>query len=577
MAREIFLQIAVAAAVFLAMSTELLSAFHALTPVWAGALWVMFLGVVLLFLRSMFKHLKVAWPQERYVALILGALCAMALALFVQGFFSAPNTFDAMTYHLSRVMHWVQGRNVAFYPTAIERQLWMPPLAEYGILHLYFLTGSDRLAFLPQWAAYVGSVVAASLVARNLGGGRIVQVVAAALCASVPVAVLQAVSTQSDLFATFWLMNALVWLTAWLRDGYDQKNALLFAASTALAILAKTTMAIFVLPFVVMAVIMAWYVCQKRAAGLLVVAAAFFVAALSGPHVTRTIQCFGTFPPRGDIKELRLTNEALTPPGAVSLLLKGAALELAMPCNRINNALQHVLARAHARMGIAMDDRRFNFEPGVEMPRKGHCFYEARASNPLHFLSGVVALLLLLLWRRRFAPPVFWYGACVAVGYFLVTLLVKWQPWMTRFHMTALMLSAPLIALVLMQIDRTGRLLKMAAILFILIAIPSMMFNVSHPWTGKNAFYRLPRIEQYFIGAAKERAFFMTAVNSIRAQGCAQVGLALSGEDVWEYPLWPLLAAQGPLPEIRHVHVRGASSVYEDKGWRPCVMISDKE
>jgi len=73
-------------------------------------------------------------------------------------FLAAPNSWDSMTYHLSRVEHWAQDNTVAHYPTAINRQLYSMPYAETVVLHGRLLAGGDRLANLPAWLAFGGVV-----------------------------------------------------------------------------------------------------------------------------------------------------------------------------------------------------------------------------------------------------------------------------------------------------------------------------------------------------------------------------------------------------------------------------------
>ena len=59
-----------------------------------------------------------------------------------------PNTWDSMTYHMARVATWIQNGSIAFFPSHIERQNHSMPMAEFLILHLQLLSGSDRLANL---------------------------------------------------------------------------------------------------------------------------------------------------------------------------------------------------------------------------------------------------------------------------------------------------------------------------------------------------------------------------------------------------------------------------------------------
>jgi len=61
---------------------------------------------------------------------------------------------------------------VRHYPTHIQRQLWLNPGAEFVVLHFQVLSGGDRLANLPQWLAFAGSISVSSLIAQSAGVSR---------------------------------------------------------------------------------------------------------------------------------------------------------------------------------------------------------------------------------------------------------------------------------------------------------------------------------------------------------------------------------------------------------------------
>src|SRR5262245_35403163 len=117
-----------------------------------------------------------------------------------------PNTYDSMTYHLGRVVHWIQNHDVRPYPTNIDRQLYNPPWAEFAISHFHILSGGDRLANAVQWLSMLGSIVGVSLIAKQLGGSWDCQVLASLVALCLPMGILQASSTQNDYVVTFWLV-----------------------------------------------------------------------------------------------------------------------------------------------------------------------------------------------------------------------------------------------------------------------------------------------------------------------------------------------------------------------------------
>ena len=65
-------------------------------------------------------------------------------------FVAPPNNYDSMTYHLGRVVHWIQNHSVQHYPTNIDRQLFMPPWAEFAITHFYLLSTDDLVWLMPS-------------------------------------------------------------------------------------------------------------------------------------------------------------------------------------------------------------------------------------------------------------------------------------------------------------------------------------------------------------------------------------------------------------------------------------------
>src|SRR5262249_52830364 len=140
-------------------------------------------------------------------------------------------------------------QSVDFYPTPFEPQLTLQPLSEYAILHLQILVGSDRLANLVQWLGLVGCLFGVDVLAKALGADRWGRLVAVAFCATLPMAILQASSTQNDLTVSFWLLCSVSLLlrppTTWTWS-----DTATMGAALGLSLLTKATAYLVVPPFV---------------------------------------------------------------------------------------------------------------------------------------------------------------------------------------------------------------------------------------------------------------------------------------------------------------------------------------
>ena len=235
--------------ILMATSTEALGFFHALTRPAVATLWGG--AAVLLAAAVAVRHRP--WtgdllPSVRGVdpvvrVCLAGCAVVAAITAFI-ALAAAPNTWDSMTYHLTRVMHWEQDRSLDFYATNIQRQLHLTPGAEYVTLHLHLLSGGDRLANLPQWFASMGSLFVVSLIAARLGATARGQALAALFCATLPMGILQSTSTQTDFVVAYWLAC----LVALVTDATTRTWPWMLALGAALGLATLTKATAFVSP-----------------------------------------------------------------------------------------------------------------------------------------------------------------------------------------------------------------------------------------------------------------------------------------------------------------------------------------
>ena len=156
--RDLLLRVVVVLGACTVLLTEMLSALGWLRPAPLAVAWIAIGAGAAVYLhrrKLRFERFSIR-PGEAALRAAIGCIAALAGLTAV---LSAPNSYDAMAYHLPRVVYWARAGSVAFFPTSYFTQISLPPMAEYAMLHTYLLTRGDRLVNPIAAAAFAGSAV----------------------------------------------------------------------------------------------------------------------------------------------------------------------------------------------------------------------------------------------------------------------------------------------------------------------------------------------------------------------------------------------------------------------------------
>ncbi len=574
----------VASGAYLVAVTEALGLFGALRPVPLALAWALpAAGLAAVRHRRRTPAERVVWP--RLDALQIAVLAAVVVIVAVTGavaVVSAPNTWDSMTYHLPRVMHWAQNGSLAHYATPEPRQLYMSPGAEMAALHLQVLAGSDRFANLIQWLAMIGSLLAAGLLAGRFGAARSLsfarlrrdvdgRLLAMLAAATVPMGLLQAVSTQTDHVVAFFLLAAVVFLDSACRPG-DRTALLAAAGATGLAALVKATAYLFLAPFLA---VFAWRLAARRGRRawrpLLVFGAV--VLALNLGHYGRNQRLFGSPlkpPALGEYHQY--SNEAFGVAVAASNALRSAALHLALPAPEVVATGYRAVRNAHRFLGIDPDDPRTTW-PGMRFeppPVRIHEDFSGSFWHWVGILAAVAALGASARLRRRL-PRLALHAALASASFLLFASYLKWAPWHARLHLPLLLLWAPVLGTLLGRLPRL--LTAGVAALLVAQAVPFVDSNPLHPVRGAASVFGVPRVEQTFVSRPRLGAFYPEAARRIAAAGCGRVGTSMP-PDSWEYPLWVVLERTSRRSvRLESLTAGNVSERLLDATFEPCAVV----
>ncbi|MEO3770713.1 glycosyltransferase family 39 protein [Micromonospora sp. B9E7] len=547
-----------------------------------------------------------AWRTAgRGERLLVGTIAGLVLVELLVALLAEPNNFDSQTYHLPKVEHWVAQGDLDFWPTAIHRQVTIPPGAEYLLLHLRLLTGGDQLHNLVQWAAGVICLLVAARITAQLGGGRRAQLLTAFVLATTPMLVLQATSTQTDLVCAAWVTCAATLVLDGLRRRTGWGTLLGLGAATGLTAVTKTSGLIAVGPLLVL-----WGLAQLRLTLSANAATPDPAANAATPGPTATSGASpGPTATGGDRRSRPVGGVARTVSGSVLILLVAAVvvgpflarvtaefghplgpprLRESIPMERhdpqsiLVNALRigHTafdtplapLRRAGAEViidgadviGVDPQDRAITFGREI-FPEPAWYPDEDRVAFPLTGALALIGVVVALVRPRRIDPeqtgPLRAYTVVVLAAVLLHTSMIKWQPWGNRLILYAVVLAVPLAGLWVDALLRRRRanpgrrsVATLAAVAVLatsaLAGVLALSYGFPRRLVGAGSVFTTSDWDTRFLRRPQWADEFRWAATAVRASGAERIGL-VQQNDNWEYPWWLLLRQpDGGSPEL---------------------------
>jgi hypothetical protein len=578
--------------------TELLSVPRWISPRLVALFWAVICAATFFHLRPLrrnsFTQTQTQSSNAQRSAIdngdkwLFGGVALIVVIVAITAFVAPPDKWDAMDYHLPRVIMWMSNHSVRFYPTPDYCQLIYGSWSEYAMMHTRLLWGTDRFVNFVEFFSMLGALIAVSLIAQKLGAGPRGQLLAAVVCVTIPQGLLEASGPMNTYVVSFWIATTVAFFSRW-NDEPTWLNTVCIGLAAGLAIFTKGT-AYITLPFVLVA---CWLMGTRARRVLLLKRAAVLaglILLINGPLFLRNYQFSGSpigVPLPVSYPRVELSMAKLTVRGTAANILRNASMHLSTPSNSLNSRIEKAVRLVIRATGSDPDDPQQSWI-GKRFHLNHFTSNESIEGNPLHLVLLLLAIGAVFYTgrqeiRRRWAM---WYATGIVLSYILFCALLRWQQWSSRFQLTFFVLGAALIGLLLEKYLAR----QWATLICLVLLLPALSLSLTNrsrsllPWSRVVDVYQ-PRPILYFSDYHEAVApSYIAAASFVNHTGCGSVAIdsftpdpqVKSGPDsFFVYPLLALIHADGRTRRVWYSGVHNLSSKYEKDVDHPapCAVI----
>lgn len=428
---------------------------------------------------------KISIPKKEKNILFSIAL-VIIFPLLLLAIFIPPNNWDSMAYHLPRVEHWIQNKNIYPYPTNIVRQVLTSPLSEYIIANFQILASTDSFSNLVQFASFIFILFSGTLIFSILKIGMKGQLFLLLALLSLPMMLFQATTTQTDLLASFFFLSFILFALLIIQTEDNFKTNFIFLAlSLTLGILNKYHIAIFAAPIVIY---LLFYLINKKNNTNIIFAiliSCLTLAIILVPLFARNIYFFGSITGKNLFDEnATIVNSKISIQNMLSNNFKHIVDFISIPVNGYNNLLFSINHSFHNLIGISENMPGNNW--AGELFTVNNYLNEDTAGSIIHAL--LIILSLLLLFKSKHKTKLLLLFSYCFIAFSLYGLIFRYTPFDIRLLLPVLILLI-IISTYIIYISITNKyVINGLMFLFLIISIFPVYFNRAKPIIG-NPFY----------------------------------------------------------------------------------------
>lgn len=542
---------------FIYAVTEVCSCFHMIDRKIIIGIWICMIILLLLLLvvnRKRIQIFKIKTNSEnRGIQLFLGIICVGVLILSAV---SITSNWDSMTYHMPRVMHWIQNKSVDFYATSEVRQITSPPLAEYMIMHVMLLSGSDKFVCMVQGISYVLSAGLIYFISVKMNVEKKYTYLAVFLFLMMPPAIAEAVTTQNDLVAALIMLLFFYYYLDFIYrpDLSVSKETLILSVklgtTIALGYLTKPNVLIIMAILTgYLGIITIWK--KEKIKNIFFAGITGIVTAVAGicPFMIKSHKVYGTWFPNSQTEGITVTTLDIRL--LIANCYKNLATYISTPLiSGINNFLMKGSRAIERIFHIDINDSAIS-KMEFELVDGDRVYHHDLAANPVIILLCFLTILGIVFLKCKKPKLEIGMFFCIVLGLLMTCTISKWSPWKVRYLLPFSAVAVAFVCLFIEQIK--GYKWKDIFIGFIVCLALLSGYGALN--------YTVNQVKMGYEGNEDRTSYFVNrhvgeAYNDMEAyieeKGCKQIGLHLGG-DRYEYPLW---ASLEQAERIEHVLVK---------------------